>query len=251
MSANFATPGKAGGASVDLREQKDSYTLRLNLPNRDLDTVQIKLQGDSLNIVAPAEDKVGRYEQVVALANVAPGAKPQIERKEKDNLIVVTVPKSSSLADAQPSASKEPTSALSPLDEWERDVFARMEKMRREMDRIFDESIREFRLTPEHKGLFGRPRFGSSLDLQEEGDNYVVRAFLPDRNMDNVNVTVEGQILKVEAKAEEAEKKEDKGIVRLHKAHYQQVVTLPGPVKADKMKLDKKEGMVVVTLPKA
>src|SRR5689334_15136717 len=45
--------GKKGGnyigaASVDLREQKDSYTVRLNLPERDLDKVDIKLDGNSL-----------------------------------------------------------------------------------------------------------------------------------------------------------------------------------------------------------
>src|SRR4051812_44095365 len=37
-------------ASVDLREQKDSYMLRLNLPNRDLNKVDIKLEGESLHI---------------------------------------------------------------------------------------------------------------------------------------------------------------------------------------------------------
>ncbi len=48
-------------ASADLREDKDRYTLRLNLPDRDLEKVQIKLEGDTLRIVAPAEDKAGRY----------------------------------------------------------------------------------------------------------------------------------------------------------------------------------------------
>src|SRR5438132_1049740 len=51
-------------ASVDLREQKDSYTIRLNLPNRDLNKVDVRLEGDTLRIVAPAEQKAGRYEQV-------------------------------------------------------------------------------------------------------------------------------------------------------------------------------------------
>ena len=43
-------------ASVDLREDKDNYTLRLNLPDRDLEKVEIKLEGDTLRIVAPAGD---------------------------------------------------------------------------------------------------------------------------------------------------------------------------------------------------
>jgi HSP20 family protein len=236
-----------GAASVDLREQKDNYTVRLNLPERDLDKVDIKLDGDSLQIAAPAEKKVSRYEQTITLSNVAPAAKLVIDRRQKDNLIVVTVPKSPTIAEAPSLTLPDPS--LSPLGDWDRDIFARMEKMRRDMDRIFDESFKEFR--SDHKGIFDRPRFGSSLDVQEEGDNYVVRAYLPNRDMDNVNVTVEGVTLKIEAKAEETEKKEDKGMVKSHKAHYAQVITLPGPVKADKMKVDKKEGMLVVTLPKA
>lgn len=79
-------------ASVDLREQDKSYTLRLNLPGRDLDKVQIKLDGETLRIIAPA-DKAGSYEQTVVLAGVDPGAEPRIERKKEDDLILVTVAK--------------------------------------------------------------------------------------------------------------------------------------------------------------
>lgn len=237
-------------ASVDLREQKDSYTVRLNLPDRDLDKVDIKLEGDELHIVAPADDKAGRYEQTFALSGVASAAKPQIERKQKDNLIVITVPKRASIADATPPLTI-PDPSLLPLSDWDRDIFARMGKMRRDMDRIFDESFRDFGKMPDYKGFFDRPRFGSSLDLQEEGDSYVVRAYLPDRDMANVNVTIENKtLLKIEAKAEETEKEEDKGLVKSHKAHYAQVLTLPGPVQGDKMKVDKKDGLIVVTLPK-
>jgi HSP20 family protein len=245
--------GKKGGnsvsaAAVDLREQKDSYTVRLKLPERDLDKVDIKLEGESLHIAAPAEKKAGGYEQTITLANVAPDAKLVIDRRQKDNLIVITVPKSSTSMETAPVLTL-PDPTLGPLADWDRDIFERMEKTRRDMDRIFDESLKEFR--SEHQGVFDRPRFGSSLDVQEEGDNYVVRAYLPDRKMENVNVTVEGQTLKIEAKAEETEKKEDKGVVKSHKTHYAQVITLPSPVKADKMKVDRKDQMLVVTVPKA
>ena len=165
-------------------------------------------------------------------------------------LIVVTVPKTTSLtAEAKP-APTLPDPALLPLTDWDREFFASMERMRHEMDQIFDDSFKEFRLTPEHRGFFDEPRFGSSVDLHEEDNNYVVRAYLPDRDMKDVNVTIEGQTLKIEAKAEEPEKKE-KGTAITRKAHYSQLVTLPGPVQADKMKVDRKTGMLVVTLPKA
>src|SRR4029079_7473922 len=96
--------GKKGGesigtASVDLREQQDSYTVRLNLPERDLDKVDIKLEGDSLHIAAPAEKKAASYEQTITLSNVAPDAKLVIDRRQKDNLIVVTAPKGATISE--------------------------------------------------------------------------------------------------------------------------------------------------------
>src|SRR5438045_5981006 len=154
-------------ASVDLREQNESYTVRLNLPSRDLDKVEVKLEGDDLRIVAPAEEKVGRYEQTVRLSDVPPDAKLVIDRRQKDNLIVVTVPKTRGLAQASPGPTV-PDPALLPLQDWDLDVLAKMERMRREMDRFFDESFKEFRSVPEYKGIFDQPRFGSSVDLQEE-----------------------------------------------------------------------------------
>lgn len=242
-----------GAASIDLREQNDSYMVRLNLPNRDISTVDIQFESGSLHIVAPAEKNAGRYEQVLKLEQAQPGAVVHIERRPKDNLIVVTVPKASAVAKVNPPVTPKPGAGTAPLDQWESDVFARMDKMHREMDRIFEDAFKGIRpgLSLEPKSFFDSPRFGSSLDLQEEGDNYVVRAYLPDRHMENVNVAVEGQTLRIEAKAEETGKKEDQKSLKTHRTQYAQVITLPGPVKADKMKVDKKEEMVVITLPKA
>ena len=87
---------------------------------------------------------------------------------------------------------------------------------------------------PEFREFFNQSRFGSSLDIQEESGKYVIRAYLPDRDMNNVNVTVEGQTLKLEAKAEN-------GMVFAQKARYSQLLTLPGPVQADKMAVERKE----------
>ena len=71
-------------ASVDLREDKDNYTLRLNLPDRDLQKVDIKLEGDTLRIVAPAGDKAGRYEQTLALAGAHLAAHNSLDTVRND-----------------------------------------------------------------------------------------------------------------------------------------------------------------------
>lgn len=238
-------------ASVDLREQNNSYTVRLNLPNRDLDTVEITLVDGKLSIVAPT-GRAGRYEQTVILTGVASDAEPRIERKKEDDLIIVTVPKKA--GDADSATRQHGGSLLSPLSEWESDVVKRMEEMRREMDRVFDESFREFQLTPEYKGMFDLRTFGSFVDLKDEGMVYRVTAYLPDRNLDDVNVTLDEQKLKIEAKASAAaapagNREKEAEVSRM--AHYSQLLTLPGPVQANQMKVEKKEGVLIVTFPKA
>lgn len=239
-----------GVASVDLREQQDNYILRLNLPNRNLSNVDIKLESSSLRVAAPAEAKVPRYEQTFVLNDVLPNGTLGIDRRQNDNLIIVTVPKTRGVSQSVPPIPFRPPST-SPLGDSDEDIFTRIENIRRDMDRMIEESLKDVGLAPAHKGFFDEPRFGSSFDLQEEGSNYVLRAYLPDRKMENVNVTLEGQSLRIEAKAEEVVKGDKGAVSSSHKAHFAQVITLPGPVKTGGMKVDKKENMLIVTLPKA
>jgi HSP20 family molecular chaperone IbpA len=244
-----ATGPYIGTASVDLREQEENYILRLNLPGRSLEKVELTLKDDILHIVAPAEAKLGRYQQSVTLPGAKLDGKPGIERKQAESLIVVTVPKSSTHDRDGSGVFDAP---LLPLLEWDRDVFSRMERMQKEMDRLFEEGFKEFRRMPGHEGFFDKPRFGSAVDLKEEGGNYVVRAYLPGRDMNNVTVNVDDRTLKIEARAEETKNEEkDKGTIVSKKSHYSQLLTLPGPVHVEKMKVDRKEGMLVITLPKA
>ena len=233
----------ATAVSIDLREQKDSYTLRLHLPNRDLEKVQIDLSGDTLRIVAPPEGKAARYEQSMQLDDLTAGSTPQIERQPKDHLIVVTIPKSSDQTATTPPASRR--------DDWDHRVLEQMNRMREEMDRIFGQAFSEFRNRPEFKEFFDQAQFGSSFDLQEEGDKYVVRAYLPDCDINNVNVSVEGDVLKLEAQGEDTRQEQQDGSSYSRKAQYFQVLSLPGPVQADKMTVERKENMLIVTLPKA
>ena len=78
----------------------------------------------------------------------------------------------------------------------------------------------------------------------------MVRAYLPDRNADNAKVTIDGRILKIEAVSEDSTDKLEDGFVVRRKAQYSQIITLPGEVDADQLKIDRKEGMLVISVPK-
>jgi len=251
---NLRKEGKPSvvSASVDLREQEHSYVVRLDLPERDLDKVEINLTGDALHILAPEADKLGRYEQTIVLAGAVPDAKPVIERKKEDGVITVTVPKvSKELGPVQaPAVPDIPWVAASP---WERDVLRQMNDLQRGMDRIFEDAFRDVPRASGWENHFDQPRFGSFIDLKEEGSNYVVTAYLPERDVKNASAVIEGKVLKIEALAEDSSQqpKDGENATVSRKAYYSQQLTLPGEVQADKMNIERKEGILKVTVPKA
>lgn len=243
--------GSASAVSADFREQNDSYMLRLNLPKRTLDRVEVTFAGDTLRVIAPEEGGAQRYEQSITLGNVPADATPAVERKQADGLIVITIPKSPARGEVSSAKSKdrpEPPPYLA----RDTEIMQRMEQMRRDMDRVFEDSFNAFKFLPSYRDIFDEYRFGSTYDVEDKGDSYEVRVFLPDRAMENVTATVEGQTLQIEANDENsASSQKNADGVSVHKARYIQRITLPGPVNKAKMKVEKKERMMVVMLPKA
>lgn len=239
-------------ASVDVRERHDGYSVRIHLPGRDLAKVEVAFaEGKALRITAPADGKAGRYEQTILLDGIAPGAKPRIERKPNDHLIVVELPKPPAAAEAPPTGESPPPPDLLPAtDPWDRQILERMEQMRHEMDRMFEQAFEDMEDMPDPKDFFDRARFGASVELQDQDGSYIVRAYLPERNAENAKVTVEGGALKIEAAAEESSENGGKGLVWRKKSQFSQVITLPGPVDAAGLKTERKQGMLVITLPK-
>lgn len=240
-------------ASVDVREQNSSYTVRVSLPGRDIEKTEVGMvNGKHLRIFAPANGKSGPYEQIVILDRLAPGAKPDVEKRSSEHLIIIHLSKTPDAAETAPESRETPPKPLmAPPDRWDRDILARMERMRREMDEIFQQSVKDFGDVTDFKDLFDHSRFGSSVELQEEDGNYVVRAYLPDRAAEDVKVTIEnGRILNIEAKAEERADQEGEGMVIKRKSHYLQQLTLPGPIDAGGLKVDRKQGLLVITVPK-
>ena len=241
-----AAGGKAGdksaySASIDVREQSDHYTVRVHLPDRDLSKVKVTMDGRTLKIAGD-----GGYEQSIVLRNAATVTLPHVDRLGQT--LVITVPRGD---DPTAGASKgAPGSSLLAPNEAERDVLARMDNMRREMDRVFQEAFKDFDLRLDTKGYFDQPQFGSSIDLQDEKDRYVIRAYLPGRDVQKIDVKVVDQVLTVEAKAEQREKRGTGSIETFTMSGYAQSLTLPGPVQSDKMEVERKEGLLVITLPK-
>jgi HSP20 family molecular chaperone IbpA len=91
------------------------------------------------------------------------------------------------------------------------------------------------------------------MNLEDQPGKYVVHYYLPGRNLSDVNVKFEnGQLHLSEQKQEKTSDDTAGGKTQSTTvARYESMTTLPGPVKESEMKVDRKEGSVVVTLPKA
>jgi HSP20 family molecular chaperone IbpA len=93
------------------------------------------------------------------------------------------------------------------------------------------------------------------IGLQEQGDNYVVRAKFPGASKSDINVKLDGRLLSISSDSHGSEEqKADNGRVIGHESYsdfVQEAYTLPGPVNASGMQTQFKDGILTVTIPKS
>jgi HSP20 family protein len=129
---------------------------------------------------------------------------------------------------------------------WHRDPFSEMNRLRREMDRIFGDYASGRGIAPA-AGVF------PALNMSEDDSNLYVRAELPGVAPEDIEMTTKENnlILKGERKiAPEGEK------VSYHRRErdagkFRRIISLPTRVDSDKVTAVCKNGVLTVTLPKA
>ena len=109
-------------------------------------------------------------------------------------------------------------------------------------------------LQDELERLFGSPSgvWSPALDVQEDKDNFIVRAELPGLKREDIEVSLHDGVLLISG--ERKVEKVEEGI-ELHRQErcygkFQRALTLPEPVAAETVKADYKDGLLTVTLPK-
>ena len=137
------------------------------------------------------------------------------------------------------------------------------ESMRREIDRLFDETER---------GFFWRYPFGGSafdvepfwrrpvvrgtapaVDITEKEKEYEVTAELPGMDESNIEVKLSNGTLTIkgEKNEEKEEKKKDYYLSERRFGSFQRSFQVPEGVDADKIEASFKKGLLTVTLPKS
>ncbi|MBQ6517804.1 MAG: Hsp20/alpha crystallin family protein [Anaerolineaceae bacterium] len=97
--------------------------------------------------------------------------------------------------------------------------------------------------------------YAPRMDMKELEDAYTVKLTMPGIDKDNIDISLTDGVLTVKGETKDDEEKEGengKWLVREHKHFtYYRSVRLPSEVQADKAEAEYKNGVLLLTLPKA
>lgn len=129
------------------------------------------------------------------------------------------------------------------LVRWE--PFREMMSLRQAMDRLFEDS---FVRLPQ---IAGDGKF--PVDVYQTQDNLVVEAALPGIKPEEVDITINDDVLTIKGEhQEEKENKEDEYLYReRYYGTFSRSVTIPVKVKGEKAEATFEDGVLIVTIPKA
>jgi HSP20 family protein len=140
-------------------------------------------------------------------------------------------------------------------------TFHPLERMRREMDRLFSDFDRGFLHQPfRHFAVDLEPfwrhdlSWGSvpAVDIAEQEKQYEITAELPGMSESDIEIKVSNDVLTIkgEKKSEKEEKKKDYFLSERHYGTFARSFHIPDGVDSDKIAADFKNGVLTVTLPK-
>ncbi|MBW1697949.1 MAG: Hsp20/alpha crystallin family protein [Deltaproteobacteria bacterium] len=130
---------------------------------------------------------------------------------------------------------------------WDfRRAFEELERMRRDMDRLF-ESFGQRAFRPFGVGVF------PLINLTEDRNNYYIRAELPGMRAEELNISVTGNGLSISGERKIPAEGDN---VRYHRREreagsFSRIIGLPGEVDPDKVEAKLKDGILTVIVPKA
>ena len=236
--------GQSGFASsVDVREENDKYVARIYLPKSDTSQVNATVKDGNLDIKMKGNaGKNEDFEQVITLPQPVRAGQMHIDRKS--NMVVITVPKQNPNPVAQSSPSPEYSPGLA--SDWDQRMIDEMRQMEQQMNSVFENGL------PNNNGT-NMLQLGSAVNVENQKDKYVVHFTLPTRDVSNVNVDFKDGELRLTAseQKETAASPSPAASTTIESGRYEEMVTLPGPVKEDKMQVNRQANAVIVTLPKA
>ena len=132
------------------------------------------------------------------------------------------------------------------LMEWR--PFREVTRLRREMDRLWDDYFGSGR-----RALQPLPaEFAPAVDVKETADQIVVKAEVPGMDAKDINISVTGDVLTIkgEKKSEREEKEENYHLVERSYGSFSRSLAMPAAVDMDKIEAKYDKGVLTITCPK-
>jgi HSP20 family protein len=131
------------------------------------------------------------------------------------------------------------------ISPWE--PFRDMMTLRQAMDRLFDESVVR---APGARGAPGERVYQLPVDAYTTTDDVVVKASLPGVDPNDVDITLDGENLTIQAEIK-ADQEQDYVIRERASGIFRRTLSLNVPVQSDKVSAEFKQGVLTLTMPKA
>jgi HSP20 family protein len=127
------------------------------------------------------------------------------------------------------------------------DIFHNMEDIQKEMNRLFD-----FTLRPLSRTGNGGPGWLPDVDIVDEKDSIRVTADLPGMKRDEIDVAVEDDVLTIKGEKKQFKEIKNKDYIRAERYYgaFHRSFTLPSSVDAGKVQASYRDGILEITLPK-
>jgi HSP20 family protein len=127
--------------------------------------------------------------------------------------------------------------------------FRELERMRKEMDRLWDSFFEERPIRKAEETGEWVP----SLDVSETKNEIVVKAEIPGMGPKDIDISLSNDILTIkgEKKQEREEKEATYHFIERSYGKFVRSIRLPGEVKSDKINASHKNGVLDITLPKS
>lgn len=121
--------------------------------------------------------------------------------------------------------------------------------MRNLMDRLFDQS---FGRLPSIRGGEDLGPSSLGLDVIETGENFVVKAAVPGVDPQDVDISVEDDVLTIKGEFQQKDETSEENYLRreLRYGNFQRTLRLPPTVDAEHAEAHFEHGMLKLTLPK-
>ena len=151
-----------------------------------------------------------------------------------------------------PFADNWPNRALHDRD-W--DPYQEIQRMQREMDRMFNDAFNRFDRSPDFQHLYRQQVISPDIDLNDEGDRYVVLVDLPGAEENDISVHLEDQRLTISGKQNYEKQDTDAYGNMVYRERrsgtFERSIALPEPVKQSGMQTKLDNGVLTITIPKA